>query len=573
MTEQDEKSRRFAQIAKALELAVAGIASAMFGLGFGFNYGVDNQVAYFLGSLRILDRNLYANDWLVMHTTQYHPAFHLLGALLLAIDRRGWAVAITQVVLCALGAAALYPLLRQVCRRTHALAAFLLLLCLLTLTTTHSVQVSYAFDYILQPSTLGSLGLVAAMPFFVGRRWLASGICFALGGLFHANYLILGVMVFALAQLFLGFEGIVPRAVRQLGPSVPCLLLLTPAILKTAGSGGPEARNLFFTMRSPHHYVVAGHERDFLPLIAWTLLGVGSAVLLLKREGNARRFLVLGTALTVSMWSLGAASAAGWGTATQLFPWRLAPFVELTFQAVFCAALVRAVAEPDCVRRLGPARLSAISVGFGVLVMTLWTRKDSAWPAVLGAFLLLPLLAQLAVAGRKPMKPRAIVWARRLAPFGVLAGALLLFGVLTRPRLAHLKASSNLLREADRFDAELYTFMRSDTPKDGVFLTPPYVEAMRYLGQRAIIVDWKASPIVPTEFMAWLDRLRDVTGQPGFRGAGELGRYDQLDANRLAALKAKYRIDYAVVRRGRERAFAGSLVFSNARWSVVDVRQ
>jgi hypothetical protein len=554
-----------------VEAAFALVASALFGLGFGFNYGVDNQVVYLLGSLRKLDSRLFANDWLVAHTTQYHPAFHFLGALLLAIDRRGWAIATGAVLAAAAGAAFCYLLVRKVARPGHALPAFLLLLTFFTLTRTHSVQVSYAFDYILQPSTLGSLGLVAAIAFFVAGRWLASGISLAAGGLFHANYAILGVGVFVLAHLLLGFSTLKQRVLRQFAPSALPLLLLAPAVIKTMGHASPAARTLFFNMRAPHHYVVLGHEKDFLPLIGFTLLGLAGAPLLSRKGGNGQRLLVIACALAGGMWLLGVLSIVGWGTATQLFPWRLAPFVEIAFQAIFAVAVIRAIAEPSAVRRLTPATLAAGMTGLALLFFAFAKDKDR-WPILLVGIVSLAVVAQVVGLARRRWRLGGASIPRWASMATVFAVSLLGFGSVTRERLEKLKPESNLLRGADTMDAELYRFMRNDTPVDSVFLTPPNVEGMRYLGQRGIVVDWKASPIVPSEFMVWVDRLRDVTGHPAFRGAGDLKGYDTLDARRLEFLREKYRVDYAVVRRGREAVLQKPPVFSNSRWAVVDLR-
>ena len=71
-----------------------------------------------------------------------------------------------------------------------------------------------------------------------------------------------------------------------------------------------------------------------------------------------------------------------------------------------------------------------------------------------------------------------------------------------------------------RDEGELYAWMRGSSPKDALFLTPPGVETMRFHGQRAIVVDWKSNPIVPEEVLEWHQRLKDVTGRPGFAGGG-----------------------------------------------------
>ena len=49
----------------------------------------------------------------------------------------------------------------------------------------------------------------------------------------------------------------------------------------------------------------------------------------------------------------------------------------------------------------------------------------------------------------------------------------------------------------------------------------------------------------------------------------DLRGYDDLDREQLGRLKAKYRLDYAVVRRGAERKLGYEPVFQNQRYSVI----
>ncbi|MEO8903947.1 MAG: hypothetical protein ABI488_16585, partial [Polyangiaceae bacterium] len=57
---------------RALEYSVVAVAALAFAASYGFNYGFDNQVVYFLKSLALTDRTLLHADWFTNHTTQYH---------------------------------------------------------------------------------------------------------------------------------------------------------------------------------------------------------------------------------------------------------------------------------------------------------------------------------------------------------------------------------------------------------------------------------------------------------------------------------------------------------------------
>jgi hypothetical protein len=125
-----------------------------------------------------------------------------------------------------------------------------------------------------------------------------------------------------------------------------------------------------------------------------------------------------------------------------------------------------------------------------------------------------------------------------------------------------------LLREGGARNDELYAWMRDKTPLDAMFLTPPDVDTFRFYGQRAIVVDWKSTPMVPGELVDWLERLSDVAGRP-VTSRRDLNGYGSLDRERLLALKAKYDLDYAIVRRGAERELGFEVAFRHHKYVVL----
>jgi len=127
------------------------------------------------------------------------------------------------------------------------------------------------------------------------------------------------------------------------------------------------------------------------------------------------------------------------------------------------------------------------------------------------------------------------------------------------------------LRSA-RSTRALAEFMRERTPKQALFLTPPDDDSLRFFGERAIVVDWKGNPAVPAEVLAWYRRIEDVTGRHGMTREEELRGYDALDEQRLEALRVRYGFDYAVVRRGRERALGDyPRAFEDPNYVVLEV--
>jgi hypothetical protein len=579
--------KHLAKLPIALEIAVALCASVAFALSFGLNYGVNNQVAYLLGSLRLVEPGILNTDWYATATTHYHPAFTYFGAALLAVDHTGWSIGIAQVVVITAGSMAIYFLLGQLSlRRTHALAAFLLLLAINFMTATRSVGGSYVFDMILQPSTLGSLGLLAAISFHVSGRWLASGVCLAFSGLFHANFLILGFPVFGLAQLALGKQELVRRLVRQLGPPCVVVLVLSPLLVKSAFSPhAAEAQRIYFTIRSPHHYLPSTYERDFTPLIGWHLLGVGAGWWLMRAmPGRTARLGALVLGMVSVLWVGTILTTAVYiPQVAQLFVWRLAPFCELLFQAAACAIAVRVVAMPRQAPRFVPAQLALLIAGLGVLCMFYGNHKQTDLPALLALVFAAAAATRLVVVGatelaaRVPATERSLAMPARLWAQGgsivlVALAALLAYTAGEKP-VDTVKQRSTLFRGLSSQERELYAWMQHSTAPSTLFLSPPNIETLRYHGKRPIVVDWKSSPIIPDDVIEWYHRIQDVTGRPRFSSSRDLDGYESMSEERMLALREKYRFSYVIVRRGRERAFpTHNVAYRNGQFAVVDVR-
>lgn len=569
---------RLDKLKNALEIVSALVASLCFGASFGYSYGLDNQVVYMLGALRLLDPTILNQDWLATKTTHYHMTFKYVGAALLALDRRGWAIAVAQNLAIAAGMMCLYALLRVLTERRRALAAFFLLLSIAFLTRTSAASASYVFDTILQPSTLGSLALLASVPFFAQGRFLASGVFVALSGLFHANYLILLIMAYGVAHLLLGAKGLFARLVLQFALPSLVLIFFLPVILGTAGAkGAAQAQNIYFNIRAPHHFVPANSERDFIPFAAWQLIGAGAALHLLQKDARARRVGALLGGLLFIIWSgLVLSTLVHVSPITQLFAWRLSPHCELILQSLACVGAVEMFLEPGAFRRRSAASFALLVTGLCFMAMYYGDRNRPAVAvmalALFGAALL-PRLLSIGARTFAPAKwqsPLGRLWERGGPSIALLASLACVLPIGIN-QMGLIRQRSTLLNEPNRDEADLYAWMRS-TPKDARFLTPPDVEKMRFHGQRSIVVDWKSNPIVPGEVLEWFQRLKDVTGRPGFSGGRDLDGYNSMDRARLDTLRARYGLDYVVVRRGREGAL-GSLrvAHRNGAFVVLDL--
>jgi len=576
-----------------LHYAVALAAAVAFALGYGLTYGVSNQTAYMLGALKMLDPTVLADDWYASHTANYHPAFTYVGWFLLLFSRKGFAVALGQTAAIAWGAMGVHRLCRTLWApwaralgqakwgQTLALATFLAMTAVMTLTLTASVGVSYIFDAILQPSTLGGLFFTLSMAPFVEGRWLKSGIYLALSGLFHANYLLLGMAAYGIAHLVLGSKGLVRRGLAQLGPSLVPLLILAPMILASAKSpDAARAQEILFFIRSPHHYNPRSFERAFYPFAGWQLLGVGIGGFLLQRAGHwGRRFGALLFALALVVWvGIGLTTIVYIPKVAQLFVFRLAPFIELMAQLLIVAAVVHLLARPTLAKQVSFAGWTTALIGALILGLTK-LKRDSPLPTstTVTVVLILAVLVWLgarAAISRIPNLARFETRARQVSVGVISLLALVVTAEVTLPRAISYRKRSNVFAVPTGAENDLYTWIRGNTPKSAIFLSPPQMERFRLDSERGIVVDWKGSTYLPSELVAWYQRLEDVSGRKGFKRERDLiAGYGALDDARLEALKQRYGFSYVVVGRGQAtRLKNAKVVYENSRYAVLSLQ-
>jgi len=567
-------------------LAIALVVSWYFGLSFGLNYGVDNQTAYMLGALRLLDPSVLAKDWYASGAANYHPAFSYVGWLLLSFDRGGTAVGWGLVAVTAAGAMCVYWLSAALLERRVALATFLLVMAIAFVTRTKSVAVSYIFDFILQPSTLGSLFLLATLPPFVAGRYLLSGVFLGLSGLFHANFLILGIGTFGLAHLVLGWKDgwkdLARRLAMQVGPPVLVFLILSPLILRSVRSpDAARAQEILFNIRSPHHYSPLTYKGGFFPVAAWQMLGLGAGGWLLRGlGGRGRRLGALVLSLAVLLWT--GTLLTTWvqfPRVAQLFVWRFAPFLDLLMQLLICAASVSIAARPGLLRRIPSAGLTLALGGFVCLAMLDKPDREENLTRALWLALAPAALGALFWAGSRLLErlrvqlpgPRALLL--RYGAYALIPYAVYACYRIGQPHVATYKERSTLIKGMRGPEADMFAWIRANTPKEATFLTPPQMERFRLGAERPIVVDWKGSAYVPSELVEWYRRLEDVSGRRGFKRDDDIyDGYGALDAERVERLKQKYGIDYVVVGRGKERDLPGKVVYQNGRFTVLDLR-
>src|SRR6266508_3873 len=540
-----EMDKALARPFRTALLAGAAVATS---LSFGLSYGIVNQNQYLLQALHWLDPEFFSRDWFTLETTQYHAHFSALVWLLGHIGPLGPMLTGLNALLIALSVVVVHAIAVSVTER-DALVVTLLVAALMIAGATTSFAGTYLFTSYLQPSGMAALFLLVAAACFVTDHHGWSGIALAAAGFIHLNFLVLGGILFGLAQVFLGRDRFLSRALRQFWLLAIVMAFAMPTMLAVSSPGATdEARRIYFTFRVPHHYLPSAYWRDMVEFLGWQLLAfpcVGRFAA--SAEAAPRRLVVLYASglLVIAACQL-ATTIVFVPAIALLFSSRLAPGVTLLAQIMVCATCVALVLH----RRSGTWAVlhpwRGAVAGLGLLALALGDRISHSPGSREGAGYLLVLGALLAAQAGGVAMSRAAEAPRTTMQVAIIAlGVLSLVAYVGVPRF---KQSTLLFGMPDRAAEQLYRWAAT-TPKDALFAIPPWLEDFRLHSRRSIIVDWKSVPGLPVEILEWHRRLADVTGleQVTSEQVAERG-YHRMDAMRAERLAARYGAQYVVLR-------------------------
>lgn len=455
----------------------------------GYLFGVANQATYFLHALQHAHPELYRHDWLVASTSGYHSVFSYLAGALYAIDGEGViAFAIAHVAIMIVVLIGVYLLVRATSRRM-TLAIFVLITAWLLVDQGRSIAGSYVWSGYLQPSLLGAAGWIVALAFYVQGRPLATGIALAAGGIFHVNFLILGIGAFGLAELVVAREQRIKRLALLLAPQLVAVAVLLPEILANASSSDPErALWVLVQFHAPLHYKPSWIARTLPEMLRWiALAAVVVPVASAYADRAAVRRLLGWSVIVAAIVTLGTLvmMVPGFLSLTRVYVWRLAPFAILAARVVIAIAIAATVEDPRA-----------------WLAQPWWRRIAAlgllAWIITTGE--LVENLVLVAI-------PLALVVPWRAQLFALAATATLVVPLWgARDKILHPVVDV----ERDATDA-LCAWART-TPIDATFLTPPDLSRFRFVAQRAIYADFKSPPLDPDGLIEWHERLVRMTG-------------------------------------------------------------
>ena len=179
---------------RGLILFITTITALSFGLTFG-DY-ISNHPVYLLEGLRLSRENFLNNDWFLNDTAQYHQRFTWIVIVLDSIDFLEWGMAGLHAITIGWSLLIIAAILRLLDPNRYYAAWAVFLVIFVAVGQTKSLAASYLFTPALQPSGLAVLGYLGAIYYFMRQKYWWSGLCLAVAGLFHTNYLVLGVFVF-----------------------------------------------------------------------------------------------------------------------------------------------------------------------------------------------------------------------------------------------------------------------------------------------------------------------------------------------------------------------------------------
>ncbi|MCP4381240.1 MAG: hypothetical protein GY798_07450 [Hyphomicrobiales bacterium] len=560
------------QLVKSIEWIFVSLISLGLGIQWGLSFGkAGNHATYVVPGIHLSDPSVLASDWWTTQTYHPHITFTYLVSALVGMGVLAWGLAIINIALVAASAVITRIWTRLIVEQYDLLAWLLFMELYFSFTGSHSFGNSYLFSSALQPSNIASISFLLALFLICRGNYLATGLVLFFGGLFHVNFLILQIAIFALLTLAQGWRRSPSRLIKVIGPSIIALGLFLPDLLAISFDPQFEAAGDIFVMeRFPHHYDPLSNLPDLAVFVAWLTMGITAATVFGSSD-RIRRSTALALFLLSGFVCLTVLASALWPVSfvTRLFPWRLAPFVILLSLLMLAAALITGWTGPQAIRQRvwAPWRVLVLLSCLAILFF----NSNKIEQRLILALFTAALSAGWAIqANAGAGKLRVSLSSPKVMAFATCSTALILVAGLT---LNVDRGKYNLVVEVDDQDKyELYDWVRS-TPEDSLFLIPPNFQDFRLLTRRAVVVDWKANPVAPGEVMEWRRRILIVSGiEPPLSFGSVMKGYQGMSGKRLRNIRSEFGISHAIFRTTDDFANIGAtVVFRNDSFVVLDL--
>jgi hypothetical protein len=529
--------------------SLAGLAAIAFALAYAAPIGTSNQATYLLDPLKRASPHLFARDWFVSDTPPYLPLFGWVTQIFYRIAPDGAVPFLAAHVIATAATFAAICWVTFACCRS--IPAFMLVAAFTAVSMGRSLGGSYLIAGYLQPSSLATLGWLVALAALVQHRWLLCGIVLAAAGAMHVNFLVLGFPLFGMSAVAVlwrdtNWRERVRIAAKLFGPQLIVFAIFAPGLLRAAGPNAEQLR-ILVDFHAPGHY--AGVRlANWLPvLLAWQLAALAvwrlvdcSAVRVLWKFSLVACGICVVSTLLILIPSLESLTQLRWS--------RIGPFGQLACQVIVASAIVKQF-DPSSDRAIRRTLLIIGVTAVAISVHFAFLRIGPLVHCVTVGTIAIALLASR----------RAFISATGLATVLVAAA------LATSPRGAGLTTRP----AGTNSELALFEWIRSHTPVDALFMTPPEIGRFRLLAHRAIIADSKSPPLRPDLLAVWYQRLCAMVGVTHATSTTEIeNRYRNLPIDRLVEIARSLDADYVVTQASEHVA---NTVFTNNAFHVIEI--
>lgn len=584
------------------------------------------QIAYFLHPFHMAQADFLCRDWYVTQTAAPHPFFGAVISLfhsLNALPQSLFLIHISQYLLLVI--AVLY-LVKTFSNDTRV---FLLACFFLLFYFSDGLGQSSLLTSVVQATDIASIIYLFSFTSLLRGKILNSFIFLGLSGLFHVHFAIDGLLLMLIFVLLrrktlnlketaFGFIFFLILSGCNLIPVFQDFSFREPV-------DSPEIFKVFFNFRSPHHYRPSTFElahvfRALFPL--FFLFRAKDKVLSEKPFANLQAC----TMISLSFCFLAVLSTEFFYCPfiARLFFFRLSPCLLLiglvflaihlvgqldkkNFRGVFLVFLTFVIILLEKDSRLFILLSLPLSLSWALQLSTNPRNESRKTAAVSGLFavtIVLFLLSHRAsdLLLNTGMSLLLLILLNRKAerlPSQIIL-SLLIFGI---PALGYHFLYPERVRfyfHGAPFSADLsgiepaqlqaLQWIRSNTEKNAVLLTPPDAGGIRFFAERAIVVDFHANPYSAGELGEWKKRLESVTQTSGLENwppndnspDGQQRflrqRYLKLKASDVEKIGRKFGADYfftetAFSQKEALVALGCPVVFENPRYLVFKLKE
>lgn len=484
----------------------AVIASAITLVTFngGINIGSSNHVGLLPVVRRLLDPNYLPGDFGVELRLYHHRVFAYLLSSLSTMFGEEHAIITLHVIGALLMAASLWFLCRVLKLSLLGYFAITLFLASGFLWTGRGLEENTFLGVAeVQPPLFAHSFVLLATAFLIQRQYRAAAFAAGLTVLFHlqigATAALMIAPFFAARLKQFGVKETVRLGLYFLIPAWPAALhlieMMGQGLLRPASS--EWSIPFYIDFRHPHHFELMS------PAHGWW---VGGHILAMVLIWGALRWAKPKASIGVGVLA---------GASVTLGVLALIHFGDYYYL------------KQDRIANIQMIRLSPLITVFGALSL----------------LVLIDVLSRI----------KKLIW----LPYAT-ASVILMIGIAASLQAARVPEPTyyfGIRRYADQPSdwAELCDWIKTNGPRDSVYLTPPGTPGFTVLTDRSTVVEFKINPDGALNMAEWFQRLRDMSGgqlptERGLKNRKPLNRaYASLNAEQLRELGKKYNARYAVL--------------------------